>query len=169
MFKELFPMAAKGAFSLLLSADEGSGLMTVVVVPKTSDGGKDVPALAMPLKLTATAEELDAGFVHALASYATRRTSLDEQVAATNEVLDAARAASVKKGAEAVTKAGAKSTTRTAARPVADAGDAEHDDDDDGEGSAVHGASTLAQTPVDNAPKAATPAGGSGMPDLFGA
>lgn len=166
MFKELFPMAAKGAFSLLLSADEGSSLMTVVVVPKTSDSGKDVPALAMPLKLTATAEELDAGFVQALASYATRRTSLDEQVAATNEVLDAARAASVKKGAEAVTKAGAKSTTRTAARPVTDAGDAEHDDDD-GDGSAVDGASTPA--PVDTEPKAATPVGGAGMPDLFGA
>ena len=157
MFKELFPMAAKGACSLLLSADEGSGL--------TSDSGKDVPALAMPLKLTATAEELDAGFVQALASYATRRTSLDEQVAATNEVLDAARAASVKKGTEAVTKAGAKSTTRTAARPVADAGDAEHDDD--GDGSAVDGASTPA--PVDTEPKAATPVGGAGMPDLFGA
>jgi hypothetical protein len=121
----------------------------------------------MPLKLTATAEELDAGFVQALASYATRRTSLDEQVAATNEVLDAARAASVKKGAEAVTKAGAKSAPRTAARPVADAGDAEHDDDDDGEGSAVDGASTPA--PVGNEPKAATPMGGVGVPDLFGA
>ncbi|MBI5792511.1 MAG: PRTRC system protein E [Rhodocyclales bacterium] len=166
MFKELFPMAAKGPFSLLLSADEGSGLMTVVVVPKTSDSGKDVPALAMPLKLTATAEELDAGFVQALASYATRRTSLDEQVAATNEVLDAARAASVKKGAEAVTKAGAKPAPRTSARPVAGAGDAEHDDDD-GEGSAVDDA--LAPALVGNEPKAETPVGGAGMPDLFGA
>lgn len=168
MFKELFPMAAKGPFSLLLSADESSGLMTVVVVPKTSDSGKDVPALAMPLKLTATAEELDAGFVQALASYATRRTSLDEQVAATNEVLDAARAASVKKGAEAVSKAGAKSAPRTATRPVADAGDAEHDDDD-GEVGAVDDASTSAQAPVANEQKAATPVGGAGMPDLFGA
>ena len=66
MFKELFPLAAQGAFSLLLSADEASGLMTVVVVPKHSEGGKDVPALAMPLKLTAAPDELDAGFVQAL-------------------------------------------------------------------------------------------------------
>ena len=58
MFKELFPLAAQGAFSLLLSADEASGLMTVVVVPKHSEGGKDVPALAMPLKLTAVPDEL---------------------------------------------------------------------------------------------------------------
>ena len=56
MFKELFPLAAQGAFSLLLSADEANGLMTVVVVPKTTDNGKDVPALAVPLKLTATPE-----------------------------------------------------------------------------------------------------------------
>lgn len=167
MFKELFPLAAKGSFSLLLSADEGSGLMTVVVVPKTSDSGKDVPALAMPLKLTATAEELDLGFVQALSSYATRRSSLDEQVAATNEVLDAARAASVKKGAEAVAKAGGKSAPRAAARPVAGVGDAEHDDDDDdGDGSAVDDVSP--PTPVDTVPRAAAPTGGAGMPDLFG-
>ncbi len=166
MFKELFPMAAKGPFSLLLSADESSGLMTVVVVPKTSDSGKDVPALAMPLKLTATAEELDAGFVQALASYAARRTSLDEQVAATNEVLDAARAASVKRGAVAVTKAGAKAAPRASARPVAGAGNAEHDDDD-GDGSAVEEASTPASG--DTEPKATTPVGGAGVPDLFGA
>jgi PRTRC genetic system protein E len=106
MFKELFPLAAQGAFSLLLSADEASGLMTVVVVPKHSEGGKDVPALAMPLKLTAVPDELDAGFVQAVLSYSTHRASLDEQVAATNEVIEAAKAAAVKKGADAVTKAG---------------------------------------------------------------
>ena len=108
MFKELFPLAAQGAFSLLLSADEASGLMTVVVVPKHSEGGKDVPALAMPLKLTAVPDELDAGFVQAVLSYSTHRASLDEQVAATNEVIEAAKAVAVKKGADAVTKAGTK-------------------------------------------------------------
>ncbi len=91
MFKELFPMAAKGPFSLLLSADESSALMTVVVVPKTSDSGKDVPALAMPLKLTATAEELDAALadlplhrwqvvrVEVLAEHPLSRLSVGEQ------------------------------------------------------------------------------------------
>ena len=137
MFKELFPMAAKGAFSLLLSGDEANGLMTVVVVPKTTDNGKEVPALAVPLKLTATPEELDSGFVQALASYSTARTSLDEQVAATNEVLEAAKAASVKKGAEALSKAGAKAAPKGAHKgahkPVK--ASSEHDDgDDDGDG-----------------------------------
>ena len=122
MFKELFPLAAQGAFSLLLSADEASGLMTVVVVPKHSEGGKDVPALAMPLKLTAVPDELDAGFVQAVLSYSTHRASLDEQVAATNEVIEAAKAVAVKKGADAVTKAGTKSAQRVAV-PKAAAGD----------------------------------------------
>lgn len=63
------PLAAQGAFSLLLFVDEASGLMTVVVVPKHSEGGKDVPALAMPLKLTAVPRRIDAGFVQAVPSY----------------------------------------------------------------------------------------------------
>ena len=164
MFKQLFPLAAKGSFSLLLSADEGSGLMTVVVVPKHSDGGKDVPALAMPLKLTAAPEELDAGFTQAVLSYSTHRASLDEQVAATNEVIEAAKAASVKKGAEAVTKAGAKPTQRAAA-PKAAAGDDDADDDHGGDDTddaptAVHGVAPAT---------AEAPSAGPGVPDLFGA
>ena len=162
MFKELFPLAAKGSFSLLLSADEGSGLMTVVVVPKHSDGGKDVPALAMPLKLTAAPEELDAGFTQAVLSYSTHRASLDEQVAATNEVIEAAKAAAVKKGADAVTKAGTKPAQRgTAPKAAAD------DDHADGE----HGGDDADDAPaaVSGVAPAASPAAGPGVPDLFGA
>lgn len=164
MFKELFPMAAKGAFSLLLSADEGNGLMTVMVVPKTTDGGKDVPALAMPLKLTATPEELDAGFVQALTSYSTARTSLDEQVAATNEVLEAAKAASVKKGAEAVTRAGAKAAPKASAKSASSSGGAE----DDGEGGGNDDEAPAAE-PGGGEAKQAAPVAGTGLPDLFGA
>jgi PRTRC genetic system protein E len=163
MFKELFPLAAKGSFSLLLSADEASGLMTVVVVPKHSDGGKDVPALAMPLKLTAAPDELDAGFTQAVLSYSTHRASLDEQVAATNEVIEVAKAAAVKKGAEAVTKAGAK--TQRAAAPKAATGDDDADDDHGGDDTddaptAVHGVAPAT---------AEAPSAGPGVPDLFGA
>lgn len=162
MFKELYPMAAKGAFSLLLSADEASGLMTVVVVPKHSDGGKDIPALAMPLKLTASPDELDAGFVQAVLSYSTHRASLDEQVAATNEVLEAAKAVSVKKGADAVAKAGAKPALRAAA-PKAAAGADDNDDEP--------GADDVDDAPVakPGAAPAAVAAKGPSVPDLFGA
>ncbi len=162
MFKELFPLAAQGAFSLLLSADEASGLMTVVVVPKHSEGGKDVPALAMPLKLTAVPDELDAGFVQALLSYATHRASLDEQVAANNEEIEAAKAAAVKKGADAVTKAGTKPAQRVAAPNAA--ADDDHADDE-------HGGDDADDAPA--APAAVVPASassaGPGVPDLFGA
>ena len=165
MFKELFPMAAKGGFSLLLSADEANGLMTVVVVPKTTDNGKEVPALAVPLKLTATPEELDAGFVQALASYSTARTSLDEQVAATNEVLEAAKAASVKKGADALSKAGAKAAPKAAHKPVT--ASSEHDDGDD-DGDASGGGEDAKAAPIGE-PNKPAPASGATVPDLFGA
>ncbi|WP_259372617.1 PRTRC system protein E [Piscinibacter defluvii] len=167
MFKELFPMAVKGAFSLLLSADEGSGLMTVMVVPKNTDGSKEVPALAMPLKLTATPDELDAGFVQALTSYSTARTSLDEQVAATNEVLEAAKAASVKNGADAVTKAGAKAAPKAAAKPAA-AG-TEHEDDESGDENGGTGDDGEPVVPESNEAKQPASVGGAGVPDLFGA
>lgn len=162
MFKELFPLAAQGAFSLLLSGDAASGLMTVVVVPKHSEGGKDVPALAMPLKLTAVPDELDAGFVQALLSYATHRASLDEQVAATNEVIEAAKAAAVKKGADAVTKAGTKPAPRVAATKTAAGGD-DADDEYGGDGA------DDAPAAVSGIAPAASPAAGPGVPDLFGA
>ncbi len=133
----------------------------MVVVPKHSEGGKDVSALAMPLGLTAAPEELDAGFAQAVLSYSTHRASLDEQVAATNEVIEAAKAASVKKGAEAVTKAGAKPTQRAAA-PKAAAGDDDADDD--------HGGDDADDAPaaVSGVAPAASPAAGPGVPDLFG-
>ncbi len=165
MFKELFPMAARGAFSLLLSADEANGLMTVVVVPKTSDNGKEVPALAVPLKLTATPEELDAGFVQAVASYATARTSLDEQVAATNEVLEAAKAASVKKGADALSKAGAKAAPKGAHKPMAASSEPV---ESDGDGDASGGDEDAQAAPSGESNKPA-PASGTTVPDLFGA
>ena len=165
MFKELFPMATRGAFSLLLSADEANGLMTVVVVPKTTDNGKEVPALAVPLKLTATPEELDAGFVQAVASYATARTSLDEQVAATNEVLEAAKAASVKKGADALSKAGAKAAPKGAHKPMA-ASSEPVESDDDGDASGGDEDAQAAPSGESNKP---APASGATVPDLFGA
>lgn len=165
MFKELFPMAAKGAFSLLLSGDEANGLMTVVVVPKTTDNGKEVPALAVPLKLTATPEELDSGFVQALASYATARTSLDEQVAATNEVLEAAKAASVKKGADALSKAGAKAAPKGTHKATMAGGERDDGDDD---GDASGGGEDAQPAPSGESNKQA-PAGGATVPDLFGA
>ena len=164
MFKELFELArASGPLTMAVSADTPPGKMTVVVIPKSGDA-KDEPALATPLSLTATPEELDADFTTVLASYRGQRQSLAEQVAATNEVLAAAREASVEKSS----KAGNKAATRALVKPNAPAtttapttGD-EPDDDDGGDGPQAPSDRAGSATPLTSASAAA------GAPDLFG-
>lgn len=163
MFKELFELArASGPLTMAVSADTPPGQMTVVVIPRSGDA-KDEPALATPLSLTATPEELDADFTTVLASYRGQRQSLAEQVAATNEVLAAAREASVQKGSKAATKALAKPKPSSSAATASMAGDERDEDDDDG-GDAPQSRSTDAgsATPLTDAPAKA------GAPDLFG-
>ena len=119
MFKELFELVrASGPLTMAVSADAPRGTMTVVISPKPADA-KDEPALAAPLSLTATPEEFDAEFTTVLAGYRTQRLSLAEQVAATNEVLAAAREASVQKGSKAATTAMARTPVKHVAAPVA--------------------------------------------------
>lgn len=128
MFKELFELAlTSGALTMTVTADSNSGKMTVIVSPKGGEA-KDEPALSTPLSLTATPEDLDAGFFEAVASYRTARMSLADQVAATTEVLAAAREASVAKGSKAVSKALPRPTK------VAPKADPDSDDIDDDAG-----------------------------------
>jgi len=128
MFQELFELArTSGVLTMTLVADAAAGELTVIVCPKGGEA-KDEPALSTPLSVTATPEELDTGFIDALASYRTERTSLADQVAATTEVLAAAREASVAKGSKAVTKALPKPASTTKAAPRTEE---QHDDDDD--------------------------------------
>jgi PRTRC genetic system protein E len=149
MFKQLYDLARKaGPLQMTLAAGGEDGRMTVVVTPK-GGAAMDEPALAMPLSLTATPEEFDEGFVQVLTSYSEKLLSLAEQVAATNEVLAAAREASAKKGAGAVQKAGAKSTTKTAPATAGEGGDGDPDDDAGGEeGTTATASSAAAQVPV---------------------
>lgn len=163
MFKELFELArASGPLTVALSADTPPGQMTVVVIPKSGDA-KDEPALATPLSLTATPEELDAEFTTVLASYKGQRQSLAEQVAATNEVLAAAREASVQKGSKAATKALAKPKPSSSSASASTAAD-ETDEDDDDSGDAVQTPSTDAHSAMPSTTAPARP----GAPDLFG-
>ena len=161
MFKELFELArASGPLTMAVSADTPSGKMTVVVFPKPGDA-KDEPALATPLSLTATPEELDAEFTTVLASYRGQHLSLAEQVAATNEVLAAAREASVQKGSKAATRALAKPNAPAAAS-ASTAGDEPDDDDGGGDGPQTPSDHPGSATPLTDAPAKA------GAPDLFG-
>lgn len=104
MFEELFALATSATLTLVLSADEKTGRMTINVIPRPR---KDVdePALTKELSLTATPAEFDAGFVAVLKGYREVRQSLAEQAEATQEVLQAAKAASAKKAGEAMAKA----------------------------------------------------------------
>jgi PRTRC genetic system protein E len=104
MFEELHALATGATLTMIVSADEKTGRMTVHVIPKPK---KDVdePALTKALSLTATPQEFDAGFVEALRGYREVRHSLAEQVEATKEVLEAAKQASVQKAGDAASKA----------------------------------------------------------------
>ncbi|MBT9595963.1 MAG: PRTRC system protein E [Vitreoscilla sp.] len=104
MFEELHALATGATLTMIVSADEKTGRMTVHVIPKPK---KDVdePALTKALSLTATPQEFDAGFVEALRGYREVRHSLAEQAEATKEVLEAAKQASVKKAGDAASKA----------------------------------------------------------------
>ena len=71
---------------------------------------KDAEALAIPLVLTGTAEELDAQFVNLLRSFADEHQSLAEQLEATRNILEAAKKDASKKAEGALRKGTAKVT-----------------------------------------------------------
>ncbi|MBA4175310.1 MAG: PRTRC system protein E [Leptothrix sp. (in: Bacteria)] len=155
MFEELHALATGATLTMIVSADEKTGRMTVHVIPKPR---KDVdePALTKALSLTATPQEFDAGFVEALRGYREVRHSLAEQAEATKEVLEAAKQASVKKAGDAASKAGkpaaAASSAPVATAPAMPVSSTTEDDETEDQ----------AQAP------AAAIAGGSAALDLFG-
>jgi len=138
MFEELFALASGASLTLTISADTKTGRMTINVVPLASLVHKDFdePALTRALSLTATPQEFDAGFVAALKGYREVRRSLTDQLEATREVLEAAKAASVKKATEANVKArpdkpSLPSKTAAAADPAGETAASLADDDTD--------------------------------------
>lgn len=150
MFEELFALACSATLAMTVSADEKSGRLTVNVIPKPrQDAGE--PALAQPLSLTATPQEFDAGFIEALRGYREVRQSLAQQAEATKEVIEAAKAASVKKASDATAMAGASKSAPAKPAPAASSaasasGGGADDVDDDAEQGAVAGAATTTAT-----------------------
>jgi PRTRC genetic system protein E len=102
----------------MISADHLAGRMTINVIPRPNKDA-DEPALTKALSLTATPQEFDEGFVAALRGYREVRQSLADQLEATKEVLEAAKAAAVKKAADASAKAHAGRPAPAAAKPAA--------------------------------------------------
>ena len=131
MFTELYVLATTATLSMVVSADDKRGTLTISVMPKPK---KDVgePALTKDLTLTATPAEFDGGFVAALNGYRETRAALVEQAEATKEVLQAAKEAAAKKAAAATTKA-SRPTAKPSAKP-ASADDHDEDDVQDADG-----------------------------------
>ena len=142
MFTELYALATTATLSMVISADEKRGTLTISVMPKPK---KDVgePALTQDLTLTATPAEFDSGFVAALNGYREARAGLIEQAEATKEVLDAAKEAAAKKAAVATAKA-----SRPAATPSATPPSTPDQDDNDAEEAGGEAPTTAAQTTV---------------------
>jgi PRTRC genetic system protein E len=132
MFTELYALATTATLSLVISADEKRGMLSISVMPKPKkDAGE--PALTKDLTLTATPAEFDDGFVAALQGYREARTGLIEQAEATKEVLQAAKEAAAKKAAEATTKASKPATKPSARAPTPDDQDESGPEEADGE------------------------------------
>ena len=141
MFTELYALATTATLSLVISADEKRGILSISVMPKPKkDAGE--PALTKDLTLTATPAEFDDGFVAALKGYREARTGLIEQAEATKEVLQAAKEAAAKKAAEATTKASKPATKPSARAPATEDQDESGPEEADGE------SQTTTQTPV---------------------
>lgn len=156
MFEELYALATSATLTLILSADEKTGRMTINVIPKPR---KDVgeAALTKALSLTATPAEFEAEFVGVLKDYRETRQSLAEQAEATQEVLLAAKSASAKKAGEAMTKATRPASTAVATKAPVVPQASEQDNRDDGED----------ESGADMPQQAAATAGGASY-DLFG-
>lgn len=129
MFRELYALATTATLTMIVSADEKTGKLTISVLPKPrKDMGE--PALTKDLTLTASPEDFDAGFVVALQGYREVRDSLTEQAEATREVLEAAKSVSAKKATEAMIKAKTSKPTQSAQATCATAVQEVRGDDD---------------------------------------
>ena len=147
MFTELYALATTATLSMVISADEKRGTLTISVMPKPKkDMGES--ALTKDLTLMATPAEFDGGFVAALSGYRETRAALIEQAEATKEVLQAAKEAVAKKAAEATTKA-SRPTAKPSAKP-ASADD--HDEDDAQDAGGESQTAAEAQTTVGTQP-----------------
>lgn len=111
MFFQELKSLLEGCAALAVTLSSGrDGAITVTVRPTPKDA-KDAEALAIPLVLTGTAEELDAQFVGLLRSYAEEHKSLAEQLEATRSILEAAKKDAGKKAEGAIRKGAAAKAT----------------------------------------------------------
>ncbi|EKS72552.1 hypothetical protein BURK_003847 [Burkholderia sp. SJ98] len=162
MFVAIEPLlrhCTKLTLSLQMKGDD----MVVCVMPQGT--AKDA-AMLQPLALTATAAELEAGFIDALVAYTGAHASLAEQVAATTAILEAAKTTQVSKATKTLAKGSNKPALRAPGRSSTDA----DNDDDDASDDAAEGQSTAptASSASSAADASAEPANtGTNLASLF--
>lgn len=146
MFQQLEALvrsSGKVVMTLQASGDQ----LAVFVVPQ----GATDPALRQPLVLTASATELDEGFVNALLTYAGSHKSLEEQVAVTAAILDEAKKSQVGKAQKALQGGSKKALPAPASNSSEDEDESEAEDDPQ--------ASDSVPAPATAAPAASEPKG----------
>jgi PRTRC genetic system protein E len=158
MFVAIAPLqrhCTKVTLSLQMKGDD----MVVCVMPQGT--AKDA-AMLQPLALTATAAELEAGFIDALVAYTGAHASLAEQVAATTAILEAAKTTQVSKATTTLAKGSSKPALPAPGRSSTDA-----DNDDDDASDSAEGQST-APSASSAAEASAEPANtGTNLASLF--
>ncbi|MFC4524723.1 PRTRC system protein E [Cupriavidus pinatubonensis] len=102
MFTQLVPLV-RASEKVVVTLTMQGDTMSVLVVPVIKNAA-DV-ALATPLSLSATPEELDEGFAAAVAEVGVARQSLAEQAEATKAILDAAKSSQSSKATKALANA----------------------------------------------------------------
>lgn len=117
MFTALQPLLKQGDLTIHLSSNP-DGILTVVVLSPEGKG-----ALAQPLALVATAADLDAEFATCVASFAAKRSTLNEQLEAAELVMEA-------RGKEAINNASNPQTKSTESSENETHTDVDPDDDD---------------------------------------
>ncbi len=130
MFTQLALLLQNCTSLQLIMAANPDGTLSVTVLPKGKAGDKDA-ALNTPLSLTATPEELNAGFVSALSGFVVSHQSLAEQISNTEAILEAAKAESQKKATTAISKS-SKATPK--ATPAVTGAEGSDDEDEDNTG-----------------------------------
>lgn len=127
-FSQIQTLLAAGTITLAMS-NTGDGNIRVVVT-QNGEG-----PLAIPLPLTASAAELDEKFIETVSSFSNARKSLEEQLASTQAILDAAKADSAAKATKAIVATNASAL----------GGD---NDEDDENGACAVPASTVVDKPA---------------------
>jgi PRTRC genetic system protein E len=89
MFAELKTLLDSCSSVSIILANGTDDTVNVTVIPKVKDGQNAV--LSTPLALSGTLEDMDAEFAQIVSSYTAKRTSLSEQLEATQTILEAAK------------------------------------------------------------------------------